>query len=127
MISDIDNFGSQLRDFVTLLANIMAEGEKINPAPDSIGFCEQAHMVFLRNLKELDTGLSQKKPDLIVHSILLTNSDLGHFTEYDLSWSRLWKTSDARERMYATTQRLIHVDDVIAKKSVILAELQSGG
>lgn len=126
MISDIDAFRGHLQTMVTLLENMIAEGDKILPPPESIGFCEQARRILFRNLKELDSGLSLKDPDSIVHSILLTNSDLGHFTEYDLSWSRLWRTSDVRERVYAAAQRLIHIDDIIANKSTILAGLRAG-
>jgi len=123
---EIDSFRDHLAQFVELIRNVVAEGDRLSPAPESIGFCEQAHVVFSKYLAHIDRGLRELKASPIVHAVLRIDSSLGEFTENDLSWSALWRRSDARERMRGSTQYLLRDLKLVAREAELGQELAAG-
>ena len=126
MIEDIEQLRDELASFIELLKNIISEGDRMSPQPDSLGLAERALKIFARNLSELDRGLEGKDVDSVVHAVLMTHADLRNMTECDLNWSVLWRRSDARERMRITTTALVNVKKIISKTSDLAAELARG-
>jgi len=126
MIAEIDAFPQQLTLFVELLHNVIAEGEKLPDPTQGARFCIQAERVFSKHLQELDAGLRNKNVDHIVHAILRVGSDVEAFTEYNLTWSLLWKRPDARERLGQLAYDLVEKDDLINRNPEILKQLMSG-
>lgn len=126
MIEDIENLRDELASFINLLKDIVSEGGRMSPQPDSLGLAGRALKIFLKNLSELDRGLEVKDVDSVVHAVLMTHADLRNMTECDLDWSVLWRRSDARERMRATTTDLVNVKKIISKTTDLAAELARG-
>lgn len=126
MMAQLDAFRDQLSQFVMLIDNMIAEGEKMPSQPESLGFLDQARAIFYRNLKEMDQGLSTKDADAVIHSVVVTHSDLRQLTECDLTWSSLWRQSDARERMRETTANLIKGERIIDRRGEISKQMNAG-
>lgn len=123
MTPEITSLRDQLAGFVRLVENVISEGERLSPAPESLGFCDQAHMVFSKYLKQIDHGLREAKASLVVHAILRIDSSLEEFTEADLAWSILWNRSDARGSMRGATQHLLRSLHLVAREEELEREL----
>ena len=126
MLDEISFFRDQLSRFVELIENMIREGERMNPVPESVGFCEEARQVFEKYLRQIDNGFAARNADHIVHAILRIDSSLGQFTEYNLNWSVLWRRADAREQMRQSTQALIHSTKIVDRESEIQSDLLAG-
>ena len=125
MISDILAFRAQLAALVQTLAEMVKEGNAIAGAdPDSIGFCEQARLVFDSDLAEINKGLAEKSARPIAHAILMVHGGVRQFSEHDLSWSRA-PYQKLLEELSKSTNHLIYTLRVGEQLAELQGELRA--